>query len=353
MPDRLRRQLTILGVQLRSAALWPRYALDWAPLRDRFVGKRAFLIGNGPSLNQTPLYLLQGEESLCFNRFSLLLERLDWTPSMYMVVDGLVGADIAADIAGMRARVRDTFVTRFALSTGQDFQEFVATGPGTHWMLPKRLHSRFDFRLPWVNPGGSVAIAGLQVLRYLGFREIVLLGIDMNQSLQTSVVRGKDGGITAESDNDPNHFDPRYFGKGKTYHEPDAQVVGNILDSFERISHDLAASGCRVVNASPGSAVKSYPRVDLVQHLGLSEGEVRERFERSFTEVTGLRFDEELLRMEEGRDPSPRMIAVPVEEASRRVGTLIATHLPLGPVGGRVYCVAREALRIKVTESPR
>jgi len=347
--DRLRRQLAILQVELRCALLRPAYARAWAPLREKYAGKRAFLIGNGPSLNQTPLYLLHGEETLCFNRFSLMLERLDWTPAMYMVVDGVVGADIAADIALMRGKVRDTFLTRFALSTGLDFGRFVPeAGPPVHWMLPRRLHSPFDFQLPMVNPGGSVAIAGLQVLRYLGFREIVLLGIDMNQTLQGAVTHGKPGVITAAADNDPNHFDPRYFGQGRTYHEPDARVIGNILSSFERISQDLAASGCRVVNASPGSAVTSYPKVDLVAYLGLSPSEVRDRFERSFAAVTGLDFRVERPNAVREGDASTRLIAVPVAEASRKVGGLISTHLPLGPYDGDVYCIARSALRVPV-----
>src|SRR5437868_3558591 len=83
--DRVRRALT---VRVR------RFFMDgraerarWEGLRGRFAGQRAFLIGNGPSLNRTPLHLLKGERTLCFNRFNLMFDRLGWRPTMYATVD--------------------------------------------------------------------------------------------------------------------------------------------------------------------------------------------------------------------------------------------------------------------------
>ena len=62
----------------------------WAELEDKFLGERAFLIGNGPSLNKLPLHLLRDEYTLCFNRFYIMMERLAWRPDFYMTVDDLV-----------------------------------------------------------------------------------------------------------------------------------------------------------------------------------------------------------------------------------------------------------------------
>ena len=55
---------------------------------------------------------------------------------------------------------------------------------------------------------------------YLGFKEIYLLGVDMNYLNQKSVTKEDKRDWIAKDDDDPNHFDPRYFGKGKKYHRP-------------------------------------------------------------------------------------------------------------------------------------
>ena len=59
----------------------------WKKLEDIYLGKRVFLIGNGPSLNKTPLHLLKGEITMCFNRFDLMTDRIGWNPTMYAVSD--------------------------------------------------------------------------------------------------------------------------------------------------------------------------------------------------------------------------------------------------------------------------
>ena len=54
-----------------------------------------FLIGNGPSLNKTPLYLIKDEYIMCFIRFHLMYERLNWRPIFYTIVDNLLLKDVA------------------------------------------------------------------------------------------------------------------------------------------------------------------------------------------------------------------------------------------------------------------
>src|SRR6478672_786737 len=65
----------------------------WQLLKNKYRGERIFIIGNGPSLNKTPLYLLQDEYTMCFNRINLMYERVNWKPDFYVVVDDLVIKD--------------------------------------------------------------------------------------------------------------------------------------------------------------------------------------------------------------------------------------------------------------------
>ena len=70
----------------------------WRTIRDLYKGQRAFIVGNGPSLNRTPLHLLKDEFTLCFNRFDLMFERLAWRPTMYMCIDDRVAEDMTSRI---------------------------------------------------------------------------------------------------------------------------------------------------------------------------------------------------------------------------------------------------------------
>src|ERR1700755_2894836 len=68
----------------RKLTLNKRSAENWKNLKGAYAGKRVFLVGNGPSLNKTPLHLLANEYTMCFNRFNIMFERLGWIPTFYM-----------------------------------------------------------------------------------------------------------------------------------------------------------------------------------------------------------------------------------------------------------------------------
>ena len=67
-------------------------------LHNRFLGKRIFILGNGPSLNRTPLHLLESEYTFITNRAYLLLDRVSWRPTFYTALDWRVVPDVAHEI---------------------------------------------------------------------------------------------------------------------------------------------------------------------------------------------------------------------------------------------------------------
>lgn len=50
-------------------------------------GKRAWIIGNGSSLQTTPLELLKGEVTYAMNRINLIYPKTTWRPTYYLMVD--------------------------------------------------------------------------------------------------------------------------------------------------------------------------------------------------------------------------------------------------------------------------
>ncbi len=228
----------------------------WDALRGSLAGKRVFLIGNGPSLNVTPLYLLQDEITLCFNRFYLLHERIAWRPYFYMCIDPEVLPDITPDI-NLHA-------------------------PEYRWLCLHALHSRgvarrdnlllmhhvvgvpyFSRRLPLFGSGGSVAYAALQTLLFLGASEIYLIGVDQNYVLHTTATKTSGIRIRSEKDDDPNHFDPRYFGAGRRYHQPVHATRERMIRAFTRARDVAEEQGVPIRNAGVGGELEVYPRVSF------------------------------------------------------------------------------------------
>lgn len=338
MSIKLNRKINVLMVYILNILYYCIFYFKWNKIKNRFMKKRVFLIGNGPSLNITPLYLLKDENTLCFNRFHLLHERLNWQETMFMVADGLVVRDLVEEINNLVIKeIEYCFVTRFSLSTAENFGKYINSNNNLYWMLPRKLKSKFDFNLPLVNIGGSVAIAGLQVLKYMGFSEIYLLGVDMNYQIHKTAktIKGKD--IESQEDDDPNHFDPRYFGAGRKYHQPDKEIVDTIMSSFDKISKVLKNNGCKVYNCTVGGNLESFERKDLKEVLNISEDVEKEIFNQLLLEKTGMSIYE--------AQNSSFVQLLELSEANKVIPKKVYTHLPLGPFQNKIYLVDRQIIK--------
>jgi hypothetical protein len=62
-------------------------------LKDKFKGKRCFIIGNGPSLNKCDLSLLENEYTFAVNGIFYKTKEMGFKPTFYMVEDGHVVDD--------------------------------------------------------------------------------------------------------------------------------------------------------------------------------------------------------------------------------------------------------------------
>lgn len=64
--------------------------------------------------------------------------------------------------------------------------------------------------------GSTVTYAAMQVAHFLGFHEVILIGVDHNFE-----TKGPANQEVVTEDEDPNHFAPNYFGKGFRWQLPD------------------------------------------------------------------------------------------------------------------------------------
>ena len=208
---------------------------------------RAFVIGNGGSLAETPLELLEREFTVGCNRFDLL--NLPWEPNIWVMQD-VHHDDEWWDWEDLLSRD-----TQF-LFREQD-REWLEPQPNVEF-TPRCDHIGgkyvpLEWHLPdYCDYGGSISV-GLQAAVKAGAEEIYLVGCDLYE------YRGP-------QDVDINHFDDDYCPyKIKRGEELIGPEEWENLNRRLIIGHKVAqaTAGVPIYNATVGGKLEVYPRVDI------------------------------------------------------------------------------------------
>jgi hypothetical protein len=325
-------------------------AKKWKSLKGKFKGHRVFLIGNGPSLNKTPLYLLKDEYTMSFNRFGLMTERFCWAPSFFAMSDMTVIEDSQDYILNAIDKAQYSFF----LSNNEGEWKVEDVLPERDNILYFMFEGRdFSKKLPRIRSGGTVAIGGLQILNYLGFDEIIIIGMDMNYVVSKSielldVKKSGEQKIQSKADDDPNHFDPRYFGKGAKYTNPNENELTIMFTALREASEWFEKkTKTKVYNAGYDSKVESFPKKDFMDVLGYSEATIKELFQEvvqshGFISVEDLISKAFICEKGSEFDESREVISLPVNEGALIVKKVILSYIPIGPYKDRIYFIKRK-----------
>jgi hypothetical protein len=232
-------------------------------LHNRFAGKRCFIVGNGPSLNKHDLTLLKDEFSFGVNGIFYKTREMGYRPTFYVVEDSHVVDDNLEAIKAYDAPYK-FFLTMYRDKIpAADNTYFVAGDLGFY----RKSHPfggtpRFSRDASeCVFAGQSVTYINMQLAYYLGFTEVYLIGMDFTYVKPDTV---KVSGNTWEStEDDPNHFHPDYFGKGKRWHDP---MIENVALNYENAKRVFERNGRRIMNATIGGQLEVFERAD---YLGL------------------------------------------------------------------------------------
>jgi len=264
-PDEIKRKISI------NLSLLP------CPRRDRrrlgalkgvHRGERIFIMGNGPSLNETPLEKLAGEHTFGLNRVYLLFDRISWKPTFLTLSDWFIGPDCADELNSLEG---------MTLFFPERFRGLLRDGPDVYWYWIKRhvswegkpVEERFAYDIArGVTPMWSVTNIAIQIAFYMGFDPIYLIGCDCNYKVldtvkQSGPDRYGDGvldNLESTRDDDPNHFDPRYFGRGYRWHNP---AVPRMMAGFANCREGVEAAGGHIYNATVGGKLEVFERVDF------------------------------------------------------------------------------------------
>lgn len=239
--------------QLPAAYLhpWRRESIQrLAALKDIHKGKRAFIIGNGPSLRQTNLRKLKGEITFGMNRIYLMFPEMGFKTTYLSVVNDLVIEQTARNLATLD-------IPKFLCWRSRRF--FQDLQPST-FNLPTFLYTTYDsprFSADVrgrVWEGATVTYVTMQLAFHMGFDEVIIIGVDHNYE-----TKGKPNTTITSTGDDPNHFSGQYFGKGFRWQLPDLDT-SEIAYHMARKAYENA--GRRIVDATIGGKLTIFEKVD-------------------------------------------------------------------------------------------
>ncbi len=224
-------------------------------LRGLHKGKRAFVLGNGPSLNLSDLSLLRNEITFGVNAIFLNRETMGFYPTYYVVEDEFIAEDRAAEINQLKGPTK--FFGNYVSYCIQDHPDVIwlnlRMDYGPYSGFPH--FSRNVARTVWV--GGTVSYVCLQLAYTMGFREVYLVGFDHSYKIPADAqIEGE--AIRSQSE-DPNHFNAAYFGRGYRWHDP---MVERMEEAFCRAREVYEASGRKIFNATVGGKLEVFDRID-------------------------------------------------------------------------------------------
>jgi hypothetical protein len=206
-------------------------------LYNHYKGQTCTVIGNGPSLKDVPNTFLEKFCSFGTNRIYLKFQ-----PTFFVCVNPLVYKQNEADISKLES-----------VKMLRDDMPSVNSIP---------IHS-IGFPCFSYNPekyvfeGWTVTYVCLQLAFYLGFKTVLLVGVDHKYEYTG------DPNDQKYCEEDPNHFDPSYF-KGQLWNNPDLARSTKAYQ-LARIAYDDADR--TILNLTEGTELDVFQKDSILKWM--------------------------------------------------------------------------------------
>lgn len=202
-------------------------------------GKRCFIVGTGPSLTMEDLKLIKNEYSFSVNSIVLSFDDTNWRPTYYVIQDrfGYEKLKDAIREANMPYIFNGISDKRMTPLMDVDFIPFPLNLLDHGKRIPKHITKFSDDAFKCVYAGHSVTYSAMELAVYMGFKEIVLLGVDCDYSKEVNHIKA----YSAQDDVNAAYLMRESYKVARKYAEEHGIRILNAtrnakLDVFERIN---------------------------------------------------------------------------------------------------------------------
>jgi len=219
-------------------------------LKDSQKGKKAVILFNGPSLLKTDFSLLNNVFTIGLNKINLITDDYKFTPSLIIAFDEILNKQNSDFLKNSPQYLKILNYKSYKPlnKTGEDFIYLYHMADNSFCYNPvKALANR-----------GSTPYIAFQILYFMGFDQIAIVGADHNfpNIKPLSVIKNEE--------DDKFHFHKDYHKKGETNQYPDKIKLDMI---FRDVSLAFEERGRKVYNATEGGKLETFDRIKLEDFL--------------------------------------------------------------------------------------
>lgn len=219
--------------------------------KNKYVGKRCFVIGNGPSLTVNDLDILAsfGEVTFASNQIYKMFDKTKWRPTFYACSDEKLykeNCEVIDNIEGCDKFLPLDLIN--AKNTERGFYYFTRIPSPRNRKEPKftcNLSKRFG-------EGNTITYHMMQLAAGMGFTEIYLVGVDFSYAISIGI----DGKIV-EDKNVKNYA----WDSGQQ--PPNMPNIQWNYYAYQSALKESTKHGIKIYNATRGGKLEVFERVDL------------------------------------------------------------------------------------------
>ncbi|MCR4817539.1 MAG: DUF115 domain-containing protein [Fretibacterium sp.] len=259
---------------------------DWAhadevlrSYKNKYKGERCFIIGNGPSLCAEDLDKIKGEYSFAANRIYLIFDETEWRPTFLTLMDKPYSLEYLRELNAVPVEMKFSTINRNAKMYPLDGAIPVRIEHNAgYWIQKGSLPPFSNDAVKCVHSGMTSTYISLQLAVYMGFKEIVLLGVDHQYKYQWSIsqnirqnpekyfdktLRGESREMTeVKSD----HFGTKY-NKGRSIDVGGVYCTQEVTLAYLAARNYAKEHHIRIINATRGGKLEVFQRMSLEKVL--------------------------------------------------------------------------------------
>lgn len=233
-----------------------KYGKIISQFKNSYVGKRCFLIGNGPSLKEEDLNVLYSnrEVSFAFNRIYNIFDKTLWRPAFYISQDEkmLKGCENIVDQLDLPIK----FIP-IQLSWYHNINIHDAIYFNMNW---KQRENPYDFLFSddvahEIASADTCMYTAAQIATYMGFKEIFLIGVDHHFHIS----QNNKGEIIIDN-TVKDYFTDKYNMDKDNLYIPNTEKS---TLTYIAMKEQCEKRGVQIYNATRGGNLEVFPRVDF------------------------------------------------------------------------------------------
>jgi hypothetical protein len=221
-------------------------------LRNIHLGKRCFIIGNGPSLTTADLDKLKNEISFAFNRIYYIFDKTNWRPTYYCSEDDKTIFKSKVEINQLK--IENKF---FPVNFPWDYK--IHFKNANYYLFKygdRNVEPRFSEDIvKGIYWGNTVAYTAIQMAVYMGIKEIYLLGVDHNFSKMVN-----DKGEIVIDETAKDYFSEKYNKDKDDLYIPNIEISTRAFTAAKKYADKHSI---KIYNATRGGKLEVFERVDF------------------------------------------------------------------------------------------